>query len=149
MSIERTLILCKPDAIQRGWVGQILARFEQKGLKLVGLKMLRVDEGLASKHYAEHVGKSFYPNLRDFITSSPVVAMAIEGDNAVAVCRALIGATNPQEAAAGTIRGDLGMGRTMNLVHGSDSLQSAERELSLFFAQDELHDYDLTLSVWV
>ena len=149
MSMERTLILCKPDAVQRGLIGRIITRFEQKGLKVAGLKMVRVDADLASRHYAEHVEKPFYPALRDFITSSPVVAMAIEGDNAVAVCRALIGATNPQEAAAGTIRGDLGLGRTMNLVHGSDSPASAERELALFFASEELHDYDITLSVWV
>lgn len=148
MSIQRTLVLCKPDAVQRGLVGRIIARFEDKGLKIAGLKLLRVDDALAAQHYAEHVEKPFYPELRGFVTSSPVVAMAIEGNNAVEVVRSLMGVTNPQIAAAGTIRGDFGLNLTKNLVHGSDSLASAERELALFFSESELHDYDLTVGVW-
>ncbi|MFC2077735.1 nucleoside-diphosphate kinase [Candidatus Bipolaricaulota bacterium] len=148
MATERTLVLCKPDAVQRSLVGAIIARFERKGLKLVGLKMLQIDENLANRHYAEHLEKSFYPDLRAFITSSPVIAMAIEGENAVDVVRGLIGATNPQVAASGTIRGDFGLDLTMNLVHGSDSLVSAERELALFFTRDDSHDYELTMKVW-
>ena len=149
MAIERTLILCKPDALQRGLVGRIVARFERKGLKLVGLKMIRIDEALAGQHYAEHTEKPFYPALRDFIASSPVVAMVLEGESAIAVARKMIGATNAIEAEPGTIRGDLGLHGTRNLVHGSDGPESAEREIALFFAPAELHDYDLTQSVWV
>jgi nucleoside-diphosphate kinase len=149
MAKERTLVLCKPDAVQRGRVGDVIARFERKGLKLVALKMLRVDEDLASRHYAEHLEKSFYPALRDFITSSPAIAMAIEGENAVEVVRRLVGETNPQAAAAGTIRGDFGLDLTKNLVHGSDSLASAKREIALFFSPEELHDYELAMKVWM
>ena len=149
MAIERTLVLCKPDAVQRGRVGEVIARLERKGLKIVGLKLMRVDEDLANRHYAEHLEKAFYPNLRAFITSAPIVAMAIEGENVVEVVRRLVGATNPQEAAAGTIRGDYGLDLTMNLVHASDSLASAERELSLFFTPEELYDYELTMQVWM
>ena len=149
MAVERTLVLCKPDAVQRGLAGSVIGRLERKGLKIVGLKMMRVDESLANRHYAEHLEKAFYPDLRDFISSSPVIAMAIEGENAVDVVRRLVGATNPQEAAAGTIRGDFGLDLTMNLVHGSDSPASAKRELALFFSPEELHDYDLTLKVWM
>ncbi len=149
MAIERTLVLCKPDALQRGLVGRILTRFERKGLKIAGLKMLRVDDELASKHYREHLEKPFYPRLRAFVASSPVVAMAIEGDNAVEVVRTLLGATDSQKAAPGTIRGDFGMNVTKNLVHGSDSLESAQREIPLFFGEGELHDYDMTAKEWL
>jgi len=148
MPTQRTLVLCKPDAVQRGLVGRIISRFEDKGLKIAGIKMVRVDDELASKHYAEHVEKPFYGELRGFVTSSPLVAMAIEGDNAVEVVRGLMGVTNPQNAAPGTIRGDFGLNLTKNLVHGSDSLASAEREVQLFFAEEELHDYELTIRVW-
>jgi len=149
MPNQRTLVLCKPDAVQRGVVGRIVARFERKGLKIAGLKMLTVDADLASRHYAEHLKKPFYPELRDFITSSPIVAMAVQGENAVEVVRNLMGVTNPQNAASGTIRGDFGLNLTMNLVHGSDSLASAERELKLFFEPDELFDYELTMRTWM
>ncbi len=149
MSNQRTLVLCKPDAVQRGLVGRIVARFERKGLKIAGMKMLAVDEALASRHYAEHLEKPFYPELRDFITSSPVIAMAIEGENAVEVVRNLMGVTNPQDAASGTIRGDFGLDLTKNLVHGSDSLASAEREVGLFFEPDELFDYEPTMREWM
>ncbi len=149
MAIERTLVLCKPDAVQRGLVGGILARFERKGLKIAGLKMLRIDEGLAAQHYRDHLEKPFYPQLRAFITSSPVVAMAIEGDNAVQVVRTLLGTTDAQQAAPGTIRGDFGMNVTKNLVHGSDSLDSAKREIALFFEETELYDYDRSVQEWL
>ncbi|MFC2105655.1 nucleoside-diphosphate kinase [Candidatus Bipolaricaulota bacterium] len=149
MANERTLVLCKPDAVQRGWVGRIVSRFEQKGLKIAGMKMLHVDEALANRHYQEHLDKAFYPQLRDFITSSPVIALAIEGDNAVDVVRALMGTTNPQNAAPGTIRGDFGINLTKNLVHGSDSPASAEREIGLFFDENELHDYEMTVKHWL
>ncbi len=148
MEIQRTLVLCKPDAVQRGLIGRIVSRFEDKGLKIIGLKMLKVDQDLASKHYQEHVTKPFYDELCSFITSSPLVAMAIEGENAVAVVRNLMGVTNPQDAASGTIRGDFGLSLTMNLVHGSDSPASAEREIGLFFKPEELHDYKLALADW-
>ncbi len=148
MGIERTLVLCKPDAVQRGLVGKVLSRLEEKGLKIVGLKMLRVDEALARRHYAEHVQKPFFPELLSFVTASPVVALAVEGENAVEVVRVLMGTTNPQKAAPGTIRGDFGLDLTMNLVHGSDSLGSAERELGIFFAPSELYAYPLTLERW-
>lgn len=149
MANERTLVLCKPDAVQRGFVGQIISRFERKGLKIAGMKMLRVDEALANCHYQEHVEKAFYPSLRAFITSSPVIALAIEGDNVVEVVRTLLGTTNPQQAAPGTIRGDFGINLTKNLVHGSDSLASAEREIGLFFDERELHDYEMTIKEWL
>jgi len=148
VEIQRTLVLCKPDAVQRGLIGRIVSRFEDKGLKIIGLKMLKVDQDLASKHYQEHVTKPFYDELCSFITSSPLVAMAIEGENAVAVVRNLMGVTNPQDAASGTIRGDFGLSLTMNLVHGSDSPASAEREIGLFFKPEELHDYKLALADW-
>ncbi len=149
MSVERTLVLCKPDAVQRGLVGRIIARFEEKGLKIVGMKMVSVDESLARRHYQEHVEKPFFSELVSFITSTPVVAMAFEGENAVEVVRTLMGVTNPQQAAAGTIRGDYGLNLTKNLVHGSDSLTSAERELALFFSPDELQSYTLDLENWM
>jgi nucleoside-diphosphate kinase len=148
MSIQRTLVLCKPDTVQRGLVGRVVSRFEEKGLKLVGMKMLRIDESLAGRHYAEHVEKPFYADLLAFITASPIVALAVEGDNAVEVVRNLMGVTNPQKAGSGTIRGDFGLHLTMNLVHGSDSLASAQREVALFFAPGELYDYETALRGW-
>jgi nucleoside-diphosphate kinase len=148
MSMQRTLVLCKPDTVQRGLVGRVVSRFEEKGLKLVGMKMLRIDESLAGRHYAEHVEKPFYADLLAFITASPIVALAVEGDNAVEVVRNLMGVTNPQKAGSGTIRGDFGLNLTMNLVHGSDSLASAQREVALFFAPEELYDYETALREW-
>ena len=146
MRVQRTLVLCKPDAVQRGLVGRIISRFEDKGFKVAGLKMMQIDEALARKHYQEHVEKPFFSELLSFITSSPIVAMAIEGENAVEVMRGIMGVTNPQNAVPGTIRGDFGLSLTKNLVHGSDSLASAERELALFFPPEEIYDYQLTLS---
>ena len=147
--MQKTLLLVKPDGVQRGLVGQIVSRIEQKGLKLVGLKLMRVNQELANQHYGEHVGKPFFNDLVDFITSSPIVAMAVEGDNVVQVMRVIMGTTNPQEASHGTIRGDFGMTIGMNLIHGSDSAESAERELSLFFNSEEILDYQREVDKWV
>ena len=133
MAIERTYLMVKPDGVARGLVGEIVSRFERKGLRLEEVRMLTIDEELARRHYAEHVDKAFFPELLEFITSGPVVAMAWSGESAVAVGRALMGPTNPAEAPPGTIRGDFGTVVTENLVHGSDSSQSAERELGIFF----------------
>ena len=149
MNAQRTLVLCKPDTIQRQLVGMVISRLEEKGLKIIGMKMLRVDEDLARQQYQEHVEKAFFSDLISFITASPVVAIAVEGNNAVEVVRRLMGATNPQDAAVGTIRGDFGLDLTKNMVHGSDSLGSAKRELALFFSQEELQDYSLELEAWL
>lgn len=141
MSVERTLVLLKPDAVQRRLVGTLIGRLEQKGLQLVGMKLIRITEELARRHYAEHVDKPFFPELKNFVTSSPTVAMAWEGEQAVAAVRALMGPTNPHKAPPGTMRGDFGLNFTMNLIHGSDSPESAARELALFFKADELLSY--------
>lgn len=133
MASERTLVLIKPDGVKRGLVGEIISRFERLGLRIVAMKLMRVDEELASRHYAEHREKPFYPELVSFITSGEVVAMVLEGESAVTAVRKVMGATNCLEAAPGTIRGDFGLGITQNLVHGSDSPESAAREISLFF----------------
>lgn len=133
--MERTLILVKPDAFARGLTGEVIARFERKGLVLVALKRTRLDTALASEHYAEHSERPFFGELVEFITSGPLVAMALEGPNAVKAARQIIGATDPTEAAAGSIRGDLGLEVTSNLVHGSDSPESARREIGLFFPE--------------
>jgi len=139
--VERTLVLVKPDSVKRGLVGAIVARFEQKGLKIVGAKLLHVPPETAARHYAEHEGKPFYPGLVQHITSGPVLALALEGRSAIAVVRLLTGATNPQTAAPGTIRGDFGLAMTPNLVHASDAPASAERELALYFTPKELSEY--------
>lgn len=130
---EETLVLCKPDAVERGLVGEVVSRIERKQLRITRMRMLAVDEDLARRHYAEHVEKPFFPELLEFITRGPTVAMVVEGTEAVAVVRALMGATNPRDAAPGTIRGDLAVEVTENLVHGSDSSESATREIDLFF----------------
>ena len=132
-SDDRTLVLCKPDCVERGLVGEIVGRFERKGLKLVALQLRTLDEGTAKRHYAEHDGKPFFGDLVEFITRSPLVAMVIEGPDAWKVVRTLMGTTNPREAAPGTIRGDLAIELTENLVHGSDGPESAAREVALFF----------------
>lgn len=137
MAIERTLVLVKPDAVRRGLSGEIIARLERRGLVLRGAKLLKVDEELASAHYAEHRGKDFFAGLVSFITSGPTLALVVEGESAVTVVRATMGATDPAKAAPGTIRGDFGLSMPDNLVHGSDSLESARRELALWFS-DEL-----------
>ena len=130
---QRTLVLCKPDAVERGLVGEIISRFECKHLQITAMRMLHVDEDLARRHYAEHVEKPFFPDLLAFITRGVTVAMVVEGTEAVSVVRGLMGATNPREAAPGTIRGDLAIEVTENLVHGSDSPESAAREIEVFF----------------
>ena len=142
-------MLVKPDGVQRGLIGTVIGRIESKGLKIAGLKLIHVSEELAKEHYGEHVDRPFFGDLVSFITSSPVVALAVEGDNAVSVVRTLMGGTNPQEADPGTIRGDFGMTIGMNLVHGSDSVESAERELNLFFDKNEVFDYVREIDAWV
>ena len=133
MAVERTLVLIKPDAVQRGLAGDILARFERRGLELREARLVQVDRELAERHYAEHAEKPFFGELVEFITSAPTLALAIEGEEAISVVRTTMGATNPTEAAPGTIRGDLALAMPDNLVHGSDSTESAERELQLWF----------------
>lgn len=140
--MERTLILLKPDAVQRGITGQILHRFEQKGLKILAMKLMQITPELAAKHYEMHKDRPFYPGLVRFMTSGPVVALCLEGLDAIAVCRNLMGKTNAREAAPGTIRGDFGMSRSYNLVHGSDGPEAAAREIGLFFPEGVLkYDY--------
>src|SRR3984893_5806867 len=133
MAAERTLVLCKPDAVERGLVGEIVGRIERKGLTIVALELRNLDADTAKQHYAEHVGKPFFEDLVSFITRSPLVAMVVEGPDAWKVMRTMMGTTNPREAAPGTIRGDLAIELTENLVHGSDGPESAEREIGLFF----------------
>jgi len=143
--MQRTLVLLKPDCVQRRLVGEIIGRFEAKGLNIVAVKMLNVSPALAKQHYAEHVSKPFYPALEEFITSSPIVAMAIDGLEVIRVVREMLGATSGLKAAPGTIRGDFSSSRQMNLVHASDSEESAVRELKLYFAENELCPYSPTL----
>jgi nucleoside-diphosphate kinase len=140
--MERTLIIAKPDAIQRGLVGEMIRRLEAKGLKLIGIKMMGLDSPLLQAHYAEHVEKPFYQDLEKFMKSSPVVVMAWEGYECVNSVRLLVGATNPREAAAGTIRGDFAIGTGRNLVHASDSTDAGADEVGRFFSDEELFDYD-------
>ena len=130
---QRTLVLLKPDAVRRGLVGAILSRFEDRGLRIVAMEQRTIDTGVADQHYAEHVDRDFYPPLRDFVTSGPLVSLVLEGDSAVEVVRAINGATDGRKAAPGTIRGDLSLSNRENLVHGSDSPESAAREIGLWF----------------
>jgi nucleoside-diphosphate kinase len=146
---ERTLILIKPDGVQRQLVGRIIERYEQRGLKIVGLKLVQTSRELAEAHYAVHRERPFFGQLVDFITSAPLVAIALEGLNAVAVCRAINGATRPHEAAPGSIRGDFALETGQNLVHASDSVENAQAELALWFAPGELADYGRTIDTWV
>mgnify|MGYP000935232589 CR=1 FL=1 len=147
--MERTLVLVKPDGVQRGLIGSIINRLEQRGLKLVGMKLMQLDDVLARQHYSEHVDRPFFGGLVDFITSAPVVAMAWESNGAVEAVRNTMGQTNPTASPPGTIRGDLGLDIGRNLVHGSDSPESAERELSLFFSDTELLDYERANDQWI
>ena len=133
MAVERTLVLIKPDAVQRGLAGEILARFERRGIEIRGARLVQVDRDLAERHYAEHAEKPFFGELVEFITSAPTLALALEGESAISVVRTTMGATNPAEAVPGTIRGDLALAMPDNLVHGSDSPESAQRELELWF----------------
>lgn len=147
--MERTLIIVKPEGVQRGLVGEVLARFEAKGLKLVGLKLMRISAERAEKHYAEHQGKPFYPGLVRHITSSPVVVGVLEGPSAIAITRAMMGPTNPAAAAPGTIRGDYGLSVGLNIIHGSDGAESAQREIGLFFDASELESYTRATDEWL
>ena len=147
--MEQTLVLVKPDGVQRGLVGEIIARLERRGLKLAGLKLMQVDEALARQHYAEHVERAFFPSLLQFITAAPVVAMVWEANNAVALVRQTLGETNPANSPAGTIRGDFGIDIGRNLTHGSDSPESAEREVNLFFRPEEIISYARSLDAWI
>jgi nucleoside-diphosphate kinase len=147
--MQRTLVLVKPDGVQRGLVGEIVGRLEQRGLKMIALKMMQLSRDLAARHYAEHQGKPFYDGLLAFITSGPVIAMIWEGREAVTVVRSLMGSTDPLKAAPGTIRGDLALDLGMNLIHGSDSPARAETEMALFFSAAELHRYDRTADRWI
>lgn len=144
--IERSLVLLKPDCVERRLMGQIIARFEAKGLNIVAMKMLRVTPELSKQHYAEHVAKPFYKSLESFITSAPVVALAVEGLDVVRVIREMLGATSGLKAAAGTIRGDFSSSRQMNLVHASDSAESAARELDLYFSPDDICPHSLLIT---
>ena len=146
---ERTLILVKPDGMQRGLAGEIISRLEARGLRIVGLRMLRVDEALAKRHYAEHEGKPFYDGLIDYITSSPIIATVLEGTRAIEVVRKTMGATNPADAEPGTIRGDLSVELGRNLIHGSDGPDSSAREIALFFDESQLFDYERDIDRWI
>ena len=147
--MERTLILVKPDAVQRGLIGEVLGRLEARGLRIVGLRLMHVDEALARRHYAEHDGKPFFAGLVEYITSSPLVAAVLEGPDAIAAARQTMGATRPTEAAPGTIRGDLGLEVGRNLVHGSDGPESAAREIALFFGEEPLPSWDRDTDRWI
>jgi len=149
LSTERTLVLVKPDGVQRGLVGTVVAILEKKGLKIVGLKMLHVTEELAAKHYSAHTEKPFYRGLVNFITSSPLVAVVLEGPRAVEVVRNTMGGTNPTDAAPGTIRGDFGLDIEHNIIHGSDSTESAQTEIGLFFKTEEVLDYSRNIDFWI
>ncbi|MBL76212.1 MAG: nucleoside-diphosphate kinase [Chloroflexi bacterium] len=146
---ERTLVLLKPDTVQRGLVGQIIDRLEKRGWKIVGLKLINMTDEIAKLHYAEHVDKPFFPGLASFMMSRPIIAMALEGKNVVEAVRKFMGSTNPQEAQPGTIRGDFATDIGRNLIHGSDSVESAARELSIFFTEDELHSYEREIDTWI
>ena len=147
--MERTFVMVKPDGVKRGLIGEVIKRIEQKGLKIVAMKMIEVSKELAEKHYAEHKEKPFFQNLISYITSGPVVAMVVEGKEAVKVMRNLVGKTNPIEASPGTIRGDLAMDIGRNVVHASDSIESAEREISLFFSKEEILSYERADEKWI
>lgn len=147
--METTLIILKPDAVQRGLMGRIIARFEEKGLQIVGCKLTLISQDLAAQHYKDHAGKPFYAGLVKFMTSSPVLVMAVRGIGAVGICRGMMGATFGSKAAAGTIRGDFGVSNSFNLIHGSDGPEAAARELSLFFKAGEVLDFSRAGDAWV
>ena len=147
--MQRTLVLIKPDALQRGLAGEILSRLERRGLKIVALRLMQMDDALARRHYAEHEGKPFVDSLVRFITSSPLIASIFEGPNAIEVVRGVMGATDPQQAAPGTIRGDLGLYIQNNLIHGSDSPEAAAREIALFFEERDILSWERSTDPWV
>ncbi len=146
---ERTLVLLKPDAVQRGLVGRIIGRFEERGLQIVALKLMRVSREVADRHYAEHRGKPFFDGLIEFITSAPVVAMVLQGPGAVAAVRSCMGATDPAQAAPGTVRGDLATELTYNLVHGSDSVERGAAEIELFFQPEDILKWKRSADQWI
>ncbi|MGN7468945.1 nucleoside-diphosphate kinase [Brevibacillus sp. SAFN-007a] len=147
--MEKTFLMVKPDGVQRNLIGEIVSRFEKKGYQLVGAKLMNVSRELAEKHYAEHKERPFFGELVDFITSGPVFAMVWQGNNVISTARAMMGKTNPLEAAAGTIRGDFATSVGMNIIHGSDSPESAEREISLWFSADEVLSFEKTIQRWI
>src|SRR5574341_281324 len=147
--MERTLILVKPDGMQRGLAGEIIARLERRGLRIIGVRMFQMEEAVARRHYAEHEGKPFFGGLISYITAGPIIAAVLEGTSAVEVVRKTMGATNPANAEPGTIRGDLGLEMGRNLIHGSDSLESARREIALFFGDGEIHRYGRDIDRWI
>lgn len=149
MEMERSLVIVKPDAMQRGLMAEILGRFERRGLRFVGMKLMQVDRPLAERHYVEHQGKGFYEGLLDYITASPVVVAAIEGPDAIQAIRSTVGSTNPVAAVPGTIRGDFGMTVGRNLVHASDKPETGQREVALFFDDSELLSYERSADRWV
>lgn len=147
--MERTFVMLKPGSIQRGLIGSIISRFENRGLKIIAMKMITVSKDLAERHYAEHKGKPFYKDLVSYITSGPVVAMVLEGDKAISVVRSMMGKTDPLESPPGSIRGDYGLSLGKNIVHGSDSEASAKREIDLFFTQEEFLKYKKCDEDWI
>jgi len=147
--VERTYVMVKPDGVQRSLVGEIISRFEKKGLKIVALKMLRIPREKAETHYVEHQGKSFFEPMIEYITSGPVVALVLEGNEAVSTVRDMMGVTNPLEAAQGTVRGDFGLDISRNVAHSSDSIESAAREIGLFFAAGEIVEYKREIDSWI
>ncbi len=147
--MDRTFVAIKPDAVQRGFIGQIIERFERKGFKIVGLKMLKPTRELAEKHYEEHIGRDYFERLVAFMISGPVIAMVVEGKNAVSVVRRMVGSTKPHEAEVGTIRFDFAQVKEMNIIHGSDSIENAKREIDVFFREDELVDWHHDLELWL
>ncbi|WP_347549846.1 nucleoside-diphosphate kinase [Pseudalkalibacillus hwajinpoensis] len=147
--MEKTFLMVKPDGVQRNLIGGIVSRFEKKGFNLVGAKLMTISKDLAETHYGEHKERPFFGELVDFITSGPVFAMVWEGENVISTARTMMGSTNPKDANPGTIRGDFGVQVSMNVIHGSDSPESAEREIALFFNESELNEYTKTISKWV
>ena len=147
--MEKTLIILKPDAVQRGMAGRIISRFEEKGFQIAAMKLMKIDKGLAEKHYGVHKDKPFYPKLLDYITSSPVVVMVLQGNNAIAVSRKMMGATFGSNAEPGTIRGDFGLSNSFNLIHGSDSPEAAEFEIGLYFGAGDLIEYNKAIMPWI
>ncbi|MCX7622472.1 MAG: nucleoside-diphosphate kinase [Thermomicrobium sp.] len=147
--MERSLIIVKPDAVQRGLIGEVLRRLEQRGLRFVGLKLMRIDRELAERHYAEHHGKAFFEDLLQFITSGPVVVGVVEGPRAIEVTRKTMGKTDPAQAEPGTIRGDLALSIGQNVIHGSDSPEKAAYEIGLFFRPEELVEYERAIDRWI
>ena len=147
--MEKSFVMMKPDAVSRRLIGKILTRFEEKGLQIIAIKMLHIDENLAKKHYGEHIEKPFFNDLVNYITSSPSLAMIIKGDDAISLIRKIVGATNPKEADLGTIRGDFAIDMGRNVIHASDSSKSALREISLFFNDNEICDYSIVDNYWI